>query len=67
MKGLFKDSAVAFPKFKPTDRQTIRPGPAVAAMASMSSNLIPLVLLTKKNLLTLVFISLLFYQINITI
>ena len=39
-KGLFKEHAMVFPKFRPTDKQTIRPGPAVAATASISSILI---------------------------
>ena len=30
IKGFFKDPAIAFPTFKPTVKQTIRPGPAVA-------------------------------------
>ena len=33
MKGIFRDEAIAFPKFKPTVKQTINPGPAVAAIA----------------------------------
>ena len=41
-KGLFSEEAIAFPKLKPTDRQTIRPGPAVAAIASSSSIFTPL-------------------------
>ena len=36
MNGFFKDRAIAFPKLSPTDKQTIRPGPAVVAMASIS-------------------------------
>ena len=39
MNGLFKDAANVFPKFKPTVKQTIKPGPAVAATASISSSL----------------------------
>ena len=42
MKGLFNDKAKALPKLKPTDKQTIKPGPAVAAKASISSILHPL-------------------------
>ena len=42
MNGLFRDKAIAFPKLRPTDKQTIRPGPAVAAIASMFSSLTPL-------------------------
>ena len=41
MNGLFKEEATAFPKLRPTERQTIRPGPAVAATASRSSSFIP--------------------------
>ena len=40
MKGLFKDAAIVFPKFNPTVKQTINPGPAVAAIASISSSFI---------------------------
>ena len=36
-KGLFILYANALPKLKPTDRQTTRPGPAVDAIASISS------------------------------
>ena len=43
MKGIFRDDAIAFPKFKPTVKQTIKPGPAVAATASISFKLIPLI------------------------
>ena len=42
MKGLLSEEAIAFPKLKPTDKQTIRPGPAVAATASISSIVYPL-------------------------
>ena len=35
-------AATAFPKLKPTDKQTISPGPAVAATASISFNFMPL-------------------------
>ena len=35
-KGLFKDEAKALPKLNPTDKQTIKPGPAVDAIASIS-------------------------------
>ena len=35
-KRLFIEEAKAFPKLKPTDKQTIRPGPAVEATASIS-------------------------------
>ena len=34
--------AKAFPKLKPTDKQTIKPGPAVEATASISSIFLPL-------------------------
>ena len=44
-KGFFNDPAIAFPAFKPTVKQTIKPGPAVAA--------IPFILL-KFNLLSLI-------------
>ena len=40
--GKFKDEAKAFPKFKPTVKQTIKPGPIVAAIAETLSRLIPL-------------------------
>ena len=40
--GLFSDDANAFPKLRPTDKQTISPGPAVAAIASISSIFLPL-------------------------
>ena len=36
MNGLFKEAAKAFPKLNPTERQTIKPGPAVDAIASIS-------------------------------
>ena len=36
MNGLFKEAAKAFPKLSPTERQTIKPGPAVEAIASSS-------------------------------
>ena len=42
MNGLFIDAAIALPKFSPTDKQTIKPGPAVVATASTSFKLIPL-------------------------
>jgi hypothetical protein len=42
MKGLFNALAKAFPKLKPTDKQTISPGPAVEATASISSIFLPL-------------------------
>ena len=42
MNGLFKDMARAFPKLNPTERQTIKPGPAVDAIASISSIFFPL-------------------------
>ena len=42
MKGLLREEAIAFPKLKPTDKQTTRPGPAVDAIASISSIFIPL-------------------------
>ena len=42
MKGLFIAEANAFPKLKPTDKQTIKPGPAVEATASISSIFYPL-------------------------
>ena len=42
MKGLSLEAAKAFPKLKPTDRQTIKPGPAVEATASISSIFFPL-------------------------
>ena len=34
------EEAIVFPKLNPTDKQTMRPGPAVAATASISSILI---------------------------
>ena len=37
MNGLFKEAAKAFPKLNPTERQTIKPGPAVDAIASISN------------------------------
>ena len=37
MKGLFNDAAKLLPKLKPTDKQTIKPGPAVDATQSISS------------------------------
>ena len=46
MNGLFKEKASVFPKLKPTDKQTIRPGPAVVATASISWIFIPLSLIT---------------------
>ena len=36
MKGLLSALAKAFPKLNPTDKQTINPGPAVGATASIS-------------------------------
>ena len=42
MNGFFNDAAIALPKFNPTDKQTIKPGPAVVATASTSFKLIPL-------------------------
>ena len=36
MNGLFKLNAKDFAKFRPTDKQTINPGPAVTAMPSKS-------------------------------
>ena len=36
IKGIFNDDAKDFPKL-PTDKQTINPGPAVDATASISS------------------------------
>ena len=42
MKGLLIEEAKAFPKLKPTDKQTIKPGPAVEATASISSIFFPL-------------------------
>ena len=41
MKGLFNDAAKLLPKLKPTDKQTIKPGPAVDATQSISSILHP--------------------------
>ena len=41
-KGLLIDPANAFPKLKPTDKQTIKPGPAVDATASISLIFFPL-------------------------
>ena len=35
IKGLSKDTERAFPKLRPTDKQTIKPGPAVDAIASI--------------------------------
>ena len=40
MNGLFKEAARVLPKVNPTDRQTIKPGPAVDATASISLILI---------------------------
>ena len=40
IKGLFNDAAIVFPKFNPTVKHTINPGPAVAATASISSKFI---------------------------
>ena len=42
MNGLFNEAAKAFPKLNPTERQTIKPGPAVDAIASISSIFFPL-------------------------
>ena len=42
MNGLFMVDANGFPKLNPTDKQTIRPCPAVVATASMSSIVLPL-------------------------
>ena len=42
MNGLFKEAAKAFPKLNPTERQTIKPGPAVDATASISLIFTPL-------------------------
>ena len=42
---MLRDADKDLPKFNPTDKQTIRPGPAVDAIASMSSNLTPLSLI----------------------
>ena len=44
MKGFFNDKDRAFAKFKPIDKQTIKPGPAVAATASTSFKFILLIL-----------------------
>ena len=33
MNGIFRQEAIAFPKLSPTERQTISPGPAGAAIA----------------------------------
>ena len=44
-KGLFILAAIAFPKLKPTERQTTNPGPAVDATASISLIFIPLSLI----------------------
>ena len=41
MNGLLSEDAIALLKLKPTDKQTIRPGPAVDATASISSIFIP--------------------------
>ena len=41
-KGFFNEHAKAFPKLNPTDKQTIKPGPAVEATASISSIFLPL-------------------------
>ena len=45
IKGLLKNDAIDFPKLRPTDKHTIHPGPAVAAIASTSSNFFPLSLI----------------------
>ena len=39
---MLRDKAKALPKLNPTDKQTIKPGPAVDAIASISSNFFPL-------------------------
>ena len=36
IKGLFENAAIDFPTFKPTVKQTTKPGPAVAATPSIS-------------------------------
>ena len=36
MKGLFENAAIDFPIFRPTAKQTTKPGPAVAATPSVS-------------------------------
>ena len=41
MKGLSNEAAKLFPKLKPTERQTIKPGPAVEAIAWISSIFLP--------------------------
>ena len=45
MKGLFKLNAKDFAKFKPTDKHTINPGPAVTATPSISDRSLPLSLI----------------------
>ena len=40
--GFSNDAATALPKLSPTDKQTINPGPAVAATATTSFKLTPL-------------------------
>ena len=42
MKGLFIAVEKAFPKLNPTDKHTIKPGPAVEAIASISLIFFPL-------------------------
>ena len=37
MKGISSDDAIAFPKFNPTVKQIIKPGPEVAAIAEILS------------------------------
>ena len=44
-KGLLEKAAIAFPMFKPTVRQTINPGPAVAAIPSISFKVVLLFLM----------------------
>ena len=39
-KGFFNDPAIAFPAFNPTVKQTINPGPAVADIPSILSNVV---------------------------
>ena len=55
--GFFKDDAIALPKLKPTDKQTIRPGQAVAATANISSNIIPLLFQYLKLLYLLLILT----------
>ena len=44
-KRFSNEAAKALPKLKPTDKQTIKPGPAVEATASISSIFLPLSLI----------------------